>query len=199
VNQQYSTNSESFKERDKDTSFNVPPHHILKYPREIIPQRSWGPTMSILECTDEMAADNSVGIGLQSNGGKSIAPFLSSVSERRRTAFHAIQEWEGYVVKFEDDSIVAHLVNLTEGDTYASEAAIIPIEEISEHDMNIAKIGSIFRWVIGYEETIEGTRKRVSSIVFRDLPKVTENDIREGDEWAKKIASVISDDISQTA
>ena len=53
-------------------------------------------------------------------------------------------------------------------------------------------VGSIFRWVIGYERTPEGTRKRVSQIVFRDLPRMTESDLRAGREWARKVAPALN-------
>ena len=45
---------------------------------------------------------------------------------------------------------------------------------------------SIFRWVIGYERSASGTKKRVSQIVFRDLPRLTRADVREGREWARE-------------
>ena len=43
--------------------------------------------------------------------------------------------------------------------------------------------GSVFRWVIGYERSPAGTKKRVSHIVFRDLPVIT-SDLRDGELWA---------------
>ena len=46
--------------------------------------------------------------------------------------------------------------------------------------------GSVFRWVIGYERSPAGTKKRVSQIVLRDLPAVTEADLRDGEEWARE-------------
>ena len=49
--------------------------------------------------------------------------------------------------------------------------------------------GSIFRWVIGYERSVTGTRKRVSRIVFlRDLPTTTEADLRDAEAWAEETA-----------
>lgn len=100
---------------------------------------------------------------------------------------HVLQEWEGYVVSIEDDAFVAQLVDLTAGMRYASEEAIIPLDQISEHDAANMEIGSIFRWVIGYEGSFGQTRKSVSQIVFRDLP-MAEGDLRAGREWAHKIA-----------
>ena len=76
--------------------------------------------------------------------------------------------------------------------TYESAEAIILMAEISERDASRMVLGSIFRWVIGNEDSPKGTRKQVSRIVFRDLPKITEEDLRQGKEWARKVWAVIS-------
>ena len=99
----------------------------------------------------------------------------------------AVQEWEGYVVAMGDKAFVAHLVDLTAGATYAEEEAIIPFVEVSAEDAARMRIGSIFRWVIGYERSPDGTRDRVSQIVFRDTPRMTKADFEEGKAWARKI------------
>ena len=116
------------------------------------------------------------------------APVLSlppsTVSAPRMATFHALQEWEGYVVSIEDDAFVARLVDMTAGLSYESEEATIPLQELSDHDAANLKIGGIFRWVIGYERSPEGTRKRVSQIVFRDPPRMTEGDLQASRQWA---------------
>ncbi len=110
----------------------------------------------------------------------------------QRATLHALQEWEGYVVDIGNDEFVARLLDLSAGRIHESEEAIIPMAEISEHDASRMVAGSIFRWVIGYERSPEGTRKRVSQIVFRDLPRVTESDLQQGEEWASKVAPTLS-------
>ena len=110
----------------------------------------------------------------------------------RRATLHALQEWEGHVVDIDEGEFVARLVDLTAGRTHESEEAIIPMAEISEYDASRMVVGSIFRWVIGYERSPEGTRKRVSQIVFRDLPRVTGTDLRQGEQWAHKVAPALS-------
>ena len=99
---------------------------------------------------------------------------------------HALQEWEGYITEIGDAEFTANLTDLTAGATYAGEEATIPMDEVSEADIAKMQVGSIFRWVIGYECTAE-TKKRVSHIVFRDLPAMTESDIRRGKEWARRV------------
>ena len=110
----------------------------------------------------------------------------------RRPTLHALQEWEGYVVDIGEEEFVARLVDLTAGREHESEEAIIPMAEISERDASRMVVGSIFRWVIGYERSPEGTRKRVSQIVFRDLPRVTASDLHAGREWADRMAPALN-------
>ena len=98
----------------------------------------------------------------------------------------ALQEWEGYIVDMDGDELVARLVDLTAGSTHEEEEAVIPLAEISECDADTVRVGSIFRWVVGYERSPSGTKKRVSQIVFRDLPRMTERDFKAGREWARE-------------
>lgn len=110
-----------------------------------------------------------------------------SRAHRAPTAsFHALQEWEGYVVESRAADFVARLTDLTAGASYEQEEAIIPLTELSDHDAARIADGSVFRWVIGYERSPAGTKKRVSRIVLRDLPAVTEADLRDGEEWARE-------------
>ena len=111
--------------------------------------------------------------------------FQFPIPQRRRTpTFHALQEWEGYVLEVGDTDFAARLVDLTAGSTHEQEEADIPLAEISDRDSARIRPGSVFRWVIGYERSVAGTRRRVSQIVFRDLPEITETDVQDGEEWA---------------
>ena len=99
---------------------------------------------------------------------------------------HVLQEWEGHVVEMRSDEFVARLVDLTAGSTHEEEEALIPWAAISRNEAASVDVGSIFRWVIGYERPSAGTRKRVSRIVFRDQPRMTQRDFREGRRWARE-------------
>ena len=95
----------------------------------------------------------------------------------------ALQEWEGYIVDMEGDELVARLVDLTAGSTHEEEVVVIPLAEFSECDAATVRVGSIFRWVIGYERSPSGAKKRVSQIVLRDLRMtVTSGRARVGDD-----------------
>ena len=105
-------------------------------------------------------------------------------SPRPAATLHALQEWEGYVLEIGGQDFVARLVDLTAGSTHEGEEAVIPLAELSDEDSAKMRPGSIFRWVIGYERNVEGTKKRVSQIVFRDLPAITKTSLRDGEKWA---------------
>ena len=106
--------------------------------------------------------------------------------------FHALQEWEGYITEVNDMEFTANLIDLTAGASYEKEEAVIPFDEISENDSSKMHVGSIFRWVIGYERSAAGTKKRVSHIVLRDLPAITSTDLQAGENWARKIMEAFS-------
>ena len=85
------------------------------------------------------------------------------------------------------------LLNLTAGETHPNETAEIPLEEVSEVDEARMEVGSIFRWVIGYRRDQYGTKQRVSVIVFRDLPAISQPTLRRAEEWAHEIQKVFSE------
>ena len=110
-----------------------------------------------------------------------------------QVSFYALQEWEGYVLEAGEEEFTARLLDLTADSLQEAEEAAIPLAEISEDDRRRLRPGSIFRWVIGYERSRSGTKRRVSQIVFRDLPAMTRHDRSEGEEWARKIAQSMVD------
>ena len=117
-----------------------------------------------------------------------IDPPPMSVYAVPTASLHALQEWEGYVVDVRMKDFVARLVDLTSGSAHEEEEAVIPRAELSDGDDAKMRAGSIFRWVIGYERSSAGTKRRISQIVFRDLPAVTKNDLRDGEVWATEMA-----------
>lgn len=122
---------------------------------------------------------------LQATGER--APVLALPSRPSYTpseTLHALQEWEGYVLRIGQEEFEARLIDMTAGETYEGEEATIPLQELSDHDTKKLRVGAIFRWVIGYQHTTGGSKRRVSQIVFRDLPGVTKSDLRNGEAWA---------------
>lgn len=123
--------------------------------------------------------------GVPRSAGVDILPPL--VEPVPTASLHALQEWEGYVTHIGDDEFGAQLVDLTARDSVAGDDAVIPLNEISAEDRLRIEPGSIFRWVIGYERTVGGTRRRVSQIVLLDLPRITDRDLERGREWADRL------------
>ncbi len=144
------------------------------------------------------------GLGGVTNGGSELkengfswSEYLSRPAPQRkhlkaRPSLHALQEWEGYVTEIGENEFVARLTDLTANARVEGEEAVIPLEEISDDDAAKLRLGGIFRWVIGYERSGTGTKRRVSQIVFRDLPVVTKSDVREGEAWARETLRLLN-------
>lgn len=90
------------------------------------------------------------------------------------------QEWEGRVTAIREDEFDARLLDLTAGDEVDCESATMGLEEADRGDRAMMRVGSIFRWVIGYEKTVGGRCRNVSRIVFLDPPRLTERDLERG-------------------
>ncbi len=150
------------------------------------------------------ANENNRGFSKRTNAGRELGGSGFSLSERlpqplprlkpfrARSSLHALQEWEGYVTDIFDDEFVARLTDLTANAQVEEEEAMIPLEEISEDDAAKLRLGSVFRWIIGYERSGAGTKKRVSQIVFRDLPVVTRSDVQDGKAWARETLRLLN-------
>ncbi len=108
-----------------------------------------------------------------------------------KITFNALQEWEGYILEIGDEKFTARLLDLTADASLAEEEAEIPLSEISKNDRDQIGPGSIFRWSIGYERSLAGTKKRVSHIVFRDIPALSKLDMIAGARWAEEISKNI--------
>lgn len=126
------------------------------------------------------------GNGVPRNGGVNILP-PPPVTPIPTSSLHALQEWEGYVTRIGEDAFDVRLLDVTAGDAVEREDAVIPLEEVSAEDRQRMEPGSIFRWVIGYQRSVGGTRQRVSQIVFLDLPSITDRDLEQGREWADRL------------
>jgi hypothetical protein len=104
------------------------------------------------------------------------------------STFSPLQEWEGYVRSIGNESIVADLVDVTALESGITEKAEIPFDELYDSDRERLRIGAVFGWSMGYQRTTTGTKMRVSNIVFRDLPRWTQKDIREAKAEAAKLS-----------
>ncbi len=90
--------------------------------------------------------------------------------------FEKLQEWEGYVLEIGSEEFTARLVDLTLGQSTADEEANFLLEDLTDDDVELLAVGSIFRWIIGYQRYSGGPKQRVSQLVFRRIPAWTQRD-----------------------
>lgn len=106
--------------------------------------------------------------------------------------FHTLQEWEGYILDVSEDEFTARLLDLTDDANEEDEEVTVPLSEIAETDHKHLYSGSLFRWVIGREYSERGTLRRVSEIIFRELPVMSASDRSDGQKWAKEIVESLN-------
>ena len=124
-------------------------------------------------------------------GAGSVVPFPKppSAPPPPQWILEPLQEWEGHVLDRSEQDFTARLVDLTVQTSWLQEEeAVIPLSEIADDDLERLRPGNVFRWIIGYERSVFGNKRRVSQIVFRDLPAMTKQDWSDGEAWADKIA-----------
>jgi hypothetical protein len=130
-----------------------------------------------------------------------IDPVLDSIRKFRageprdrvapRSSFEPLQEWEGYVISMEGGEFIARLLDVTAEATSETEQAKFSLDDVSDDDRSLVQIGAIFRWSVGYEKNVSGTRCKKSALVFRRLPIWTKKEIED----SRKKASVLIESI----
>lgn len=105
--------------------------------------------------------------------------------ETRPTTFVALQSWEGVVLKVQEDSFWARLVNLSE--ELPDEEAELTLDEITTDQRSLVREGAVFYWTIGYEESPSRERARKSIIRFRRLPAWTPKELKAAEEEAERL------------
>lgn len=119
-------------------------------------------------------------------------PELPQIKEPVRRALLPIQEWEGYVTEVAKNGFTAQLVDLNAEDDLPTEEADFSIEDVSDPDLRLLREGAVFRWTIGYEKSVSGTKTRISRIVFRRLPQWTRKELVSADRTAKRLMAGIA-------
>ena len=105
-------------------------------------------------------------------------------------------EWEGYVESIEGDEFRLRLVNIASGNAVPDEEAVFSMNDLSFEQKSRLAVGSIVRWVIGYERLASDQRRRVSELHFRRLPAHTEKDYKRAFARADDLISAIDWDES---
>jgi hypothetical protein len=102
-----------------------------------------------------------------------------------------LQEWEGYVLDIRADTFTARLADVTAGSKLEEEIAEFPLADLSDDDRQLLAIGAIFRWVIGYQRSPAGTKRRVSQVTFRRLPAWTKSELKQANKRAQELVTGI--------
>jgi hypothetical protein len=122
------------------------------------------------------------------------APAIRTFNWTRANTFVALQEWEGVVLTVTKHDLTASLTDLTAGIARPTEQVTIPLSEFNEDDLPNLVPGRIFRWAIGYLRLKSGTKKRVSNIVFRDLPRWSRRDLAEAEADSERMLRFLNDE-----
>ena len=121
-------------------------------------------------------------------------PHVFRLEEIPLISFEPLQEWEGRVVEVnpKEKLFAATLIDVTARRKYEDEIAEFPISDVSDDDRDLLRAGAIFRWLIGYERLPSGTKRRVSSVVFRRLGEWSRNDLARAKQYAEELVSGIT-------
>ena len=103
-----------------------------------------------------------------------VAPFPKRrdplVVSNRIHSFSPISEWEGYVTAISDTTFFANLVNIKDESGLPDDEAEFQLLDLSESERMNLQIGSVVRWVVGFEKLANDMRQRVSRVHVRRLP-----------------------------
>lgn len=119
-------------------------------------------------------------------------PELHANPRKGQLSFSPLQEWEGYVTDISDKLFIARLVDITGRSNLAEEEAEFPLEDLSQSDLRLIKIGAVFRWTIGYQVNAAGSKRRVSQVVFRQLPQWSKSELVASEKEARRLHDTIS-------
>lgn len=103
-----------------------------------------------------------------------------------------LQTWEGFVdeVRTDEGLFQARLSDLTD-ENNGEEVVELLIDDVDEDDLELLRVGGVFRWIIGYREKIQGRRERVSSLVFRRLPGWSKVDLEAAKREGAAVANAL--------
>jgi hypothetical protein len=86
----------------------------------------------------------------------------------------------------------ARLTDLTANGGADAEEVEIPLDDLADSAVSKLAEGSLFRWSIGYERSVDGQKTRVSRIILRQLPRWRASELRRAQEEATDLAKSIN-------
>ena len=121
-------------------------------------------------------------------------PFLLPPEQTLEQAekFSVLQDWEGVVERVGAEVFSATLRDRTQNESYATEAAELPIADVSDDDRELLRPGAIFYLTVGRVTRASGRQDRVGRLVFRRLPAWTESTLRRAEERAARLSRFLA-------
>ncbi|MFY9328180.1 MAG: hypothetical protein WAO76_09210 [Georgfuchsia sp.] len=99
-----------------------------------------------------------------------------------------LAEWDGIVTEIREHYFTASLSGIFgEGVEEEAEEAEIPVSDVNKSELDLFRLGSVFRLCVFYEELPNGQPRRFTQVVFRRLPAYRSRDIRAAEERAELI------------
>jgi hypothetical protein len=104
-----------------------------------------------------------------------------------------LQRWVGRVENVKVDRFLAVLVDATNSRN-PLEQVELDLTELSESDLPLLVPGATFYWSIGYRDTPEGQRERISALRFARQPRLSKTEVNRIFEQADQLAAFLESD-----
>jgi len=111
-------------------------------------------------------------------------------------SFSPMAEWEGYVNSIADGKFFVSLVNLKDPSGSTEEEAEFSLNDLTAFEQEEIEVGSVVRWVVGFEKLANDMRQRVSRVHIRRLPSYSESEIGNAIRDAEKFNEEVNWDES---
>lgn len=102
-----------------------------------------------------------------------------------------IAEWHGQVIAIEQSYFIAELKGtIGTGVAGSLEEAQIPSEEIRQDDRDLLREGAFFRLCVNWEN-VNGSKRRVTDLVFRRMPAYRREELEEANKAAAELFNAL--------
>ena len=106
-----------------------------------------------------------------------------------RTSFRILQAWEGVVTAVAENSFAVRLIDLMSD--MPEEEADVSLDEVSDDERQLVKVGAVFLLHVGYATSEGGQRSRTAILRFRRLPVWTDSELATAGQVAQEQAQTI--------
>ena len=168
------------------------------YPTNKVTRRISGSRDTVAQDFSELPEQHSNTTGLLSQkdigeqGEPEVSiPLVFPNSKKSEYQSVILQDWEGVVETVGDESFTARLRDLIVNERYPSETAKLPIEDISDDDQELLKVGAVFYLTVGRLKRPNGRQQRFGRIVFRRLPGWTFSTLQRAEKRAERFSRIL--------